>query len=98
LFKPATPEQLTAREDEQSAEIRAKVAAYTQGREGPPWVGHEPGICPVCGSDNLEWGDDEKEGEHLFYEFTCGDCNSSGSELYRMEYIDTEVKAEGINP
>lgn len=50
------------------------------------------GYCPVCGSEDLEWGSTEISGTDLGYEFTCNDCGSEGTEWYELTYIETATK------
>ena len=50
------------------------------------------GRCPVCGSDDLEWGNTELEGESLGYEFECNDCGAESTEWYELTYIETVLK------
>ena len=34
------------------------------------------GACPICGSDNIEYGDTCMEFQSLGYEITCLDCGA----------------------
>jgi predicted nucleic-acid-binding Zn-ribbon protein len=52
------------------------------------------GKCPKCGSENLEWGNTEIDGEGLGYEFECNDCGCQGTEWYNLTYVETIVKTE----
>jgi hypothetical protein len=45
--------------------------------------------CPKCGSDNLEYGNMETDGECLGYEFECNDCGCCGTEWYKLEFLET---------
>lgn len=49
------------------------------------------GDCPKCGSDNLEYGNTELDGETLGYEFECRECGCQGIEWYDLEYSETTV-------
>lgn len=56
-------------------------------------VGNEDGVCPVCGSHDLEWGDNELFAECIEYGYTCNDCGNSGYERYNLVFdsITAEV-------
>lgn len=44
------------------------------------------GICPYCGTANIEFGDNEIDGEFVYFHFTCPDCGACGREEYYMEF------------
>ena len=44
------------------------------------------GICPNCGSDDLEYGAIEPEGEGIFYPYTCQGCGFDGDEYYDVSF------------
>jgi hypothetical protein len=46
----------------------------------------EEGICPVCGSDNIEWGETEFEMPLMFYKCWCRECKAEFVEVYKVEY------------
>ena len=48
------------------------------------------GSCAKCGSENIDYGASELEGEDMYYPYDCKDCNSSGKEWYHLDYIETE--------
>lgn len=58
---------------------------------------HKSGKCSVCGSENIEYGYSEPDGESLFYEVTCKDCHATGKEWYNLQYVETNMEryAEG---
>lgn len=47
------------------------------------------GRCHKCGSDNLEYGDTNLNGESMGYEFECRDCHAEGIEWYNLHYVET---------
>lgn len=51
-----------------------------------PYINNIQGICPVCGKSNLDWGDMELEGNHLYYEWICADCKTEGKEWYELKF------------
>jgi len=44
------------------------------------------GICPKCGSDNLEYGPVEPEDESIYYPYTCQNCDFDGNEYYDVNF------------
>ena len=48
------------------------------------------GICPVCGSDKLDYGVIELDGESIWYPWECKnkDCGATGRECYNLEFIE----------
>jgi hypothetical protein len=104
LFKPATPEQLAARPDpdrewreKREKLVMAKVSKFKNARNGPPWIGYEPGVCPLCGNVDLDWGDQDNDAGFIYYEYTCGKCGSTGTEQYKTEFVDTEIGVDGVD-
>jgi transcription elongation factor Elf1 len=53
------------------------------------YQGEDPGICPVCGAAELDYGteivDKEAVDATLVYDWTCGNCGATGTEIYNME-------------
>jgi DNA-directed RNA polymerase subunit RPC12/RpoP len=50
------------------------------------------GQCSKCGSENIEWGNQENDGEMLGYEFECNDCGAKCTDWYKLVYVETTVK------
>ena len=50
-------------------------------------VRHEQGVCPVCNSENLEYGSSDFEGDVMGYDWTCEDCGSQGTEWYELTVV-----------
>lgn len=54
------------------------------------------GICPMCGSDFLDYGDITPSGNDVYYPAKCLNCGCKFKECYSVEYslksdiIDTE--------
>lgn len=44
------------------------------------------GVCPVCGSKNLDWGFSEFNGEEMGYDYNCRDCGAEGTEYYKLVF------------
>lgn len=55
----------------------------------------QEGICPVCGSDDLDYHSYEVEGTQLSYQWECNDCHSQGTEWYSLNFIEHEVTFNG---
>ena len=53
---------------------------------------HEQGVCPICGSRNIEYGSFELGimGDELYYPATCQDCETNFQEYYKLEFIGHE--------
>lgn len=58
----------------------------------------EPGICPMCGNEQLNYYDTEYNDNTVGYNYTCDNdkCNFEGIEWSIMEF-DTHTDADG-NP
>ena len=49
----------------------------------------ENGVCPKCGSENIEYGDTNISGDSLGYEFECQDCGCCATEWYDLTFVET---------
>lgn len=64
----------------------------------------EAGVCPVCGYEGLQFGDEGMEiaGDRVFYRCECvkpEGCGWSGREWYTLEFEEfTEDRGEGAKP
>ena len=47
--------------------------------------------CPVCNSDNLDYGSLEIDGDQARYDRECSNCWSKWYECYVMEFTEQEV-------
>ena len=49
---------------------------------------NNPGYCPLCGTDDLQYGTATPDGEDLYYPWTCNDkkCKASGKEYYHLDF------------
>lgn len=54
-------------------------------------IRHEQGVCPVCNSENLEYGSSDFEGDAVGYDWTCEDCGSYGMEWYELTFSNHNV-------
>ena len=50
----------------------------------------EQGKCPVCGTDNLEYGSADFEDNVIMYPVTCLECSARFDECYSMNFIEHE--------
>lgn len=48
--------------------------------------GGETGVCPCCGSKNLNYGKNYKDNIGIIYPWTCPDCKSKGKETYEITF------------
>lgn len=46
----------------------------------------EAGICPVCGSDALEYPASEGDNVEGIYPWRCEDCGAEGEEQYTVTF------------
>ncbi len=44
------------------------------------------GICPYCGSDDVDFYDADWGDDFFFYEASCRNCESVFTEVFKMEY------------
>lgn len=49
---------------------------------------HEEGKCPVCGSQNIEYGEFKHDEESCCYSVECLDCHATFIEVYNMVFDD----------
>ena len=52
---------------------------------------NEQGKCANCGSENIEYGTIEHEGEEIGYNYTCPDCQKSGIEWYTTTFAESVI-------
>lgn len=57
----------------------------------------EQGICPVCGSENLNYEGLEPEEEMIVYPWTCENCGATGSEWYELQFAGHNVDTKDGN-
>lgn len=49
------------------------------------------GICPVCHSDNIEYGYlDLESDDFIVYPCKCNECHSTWKEVYELKYFGPE--------
>jgi len=62
-------------------------------------VVHESGVCPVCGSKELDYDASKFDGNYLCYPWTCRHCSSTGKEWHEVlfkEHTDIKKKDDHI--
>lgn len=47
---------------------------------------HEQGVCPICGSTNISYGDVKSDSIGVHYKGTCDDCTSTFNETYYVDF------------
>ena len=52
------------------------------------------GTCPVCGSENIEYGSLEVCDAGVYYEVHCLDCNADYQEHYDLSFAGHVVNGE----
>ena len=60
-------------------------------------TGQRESICPVCGSDHLEYADHNIEDEGGAFPWVCLNCGAQGEEVYLRKFIG-HADVEGGNP
>jgi len=48
----------------------------------------EQGVCPKCGSEDLDYGVMELMEESIFYPYTCNKCGFRGKEWYSVTFSE----------
>ena len=90
IFKPASQQELAAREAARQVEIQKKIKEFQKTHKETDRFLKE-GVCPVCGSENLEYTDqDEYEGE-MTHEFVCNDCDTVSEDIFSKIYKETYI-------
>lgn len=49
---------------------------------------HTQGICPCCGSDDIEYGVIEVDDVGVYYPATCNKCQAKFNECYNIEFAE----------
>ena len=52
------------------------------------------GVCPKCGSYNLDYKAIRFEGQMCYYPYECMDCKQEGEEWYSMEFSGHNIYTE----
>lgn len=48
------------------------------------------GECAKCGSNAIEYGDQDNNMNETWYNYTCTKCGHHGKEIYEMKHIGNE--------
>lgn len=56
---------------------------------------HEEGVCPECGSTNLEYGESGIKDTSYGYQWACDDCGAEGTEWYALSFSEHSVRKHG---
>ena len=49
---------------------------------------HQQGVCPFCGSEELEYGDSGLQDISYYYKWECKHCGHRGTEWYDLEFAE----------
>lgn len=52
---------------------------------------HESGICPCCGSHELQYGDYENYGFGISHRWYCEKCEATGAEWYDIVFKEHDI-------
>lgn len=55
---------------------------------------NKQGVCPLCNSQNLDYGTINLEGELCNFKWKCLNCGGEGEEWYEMTFAGHNVKDE----
>ena len=44
------------------------------------------GVCPLCGSENIDYGASILQDFMLLYQVKCNDCHTKFTEMYELTY------------
>lgn len=86
-------EQLDTPEQGPEPVDRSKIDPYGEENwnDNPNKYSDEPGVCVHCGSEQLDWRDQNMYGgDTMIYEYTCLDCDQDGQEVYSIEFVRNE--------
>lgn len=53
------------------------------------------GICPLCGSENLDYGVLQPDDDCIYYPCTCDDCGATFKEYYSLDFSGQEHISSG---
>ena len=56
-------------------------------KSGCDAFGSTQGECPVCGYDDLTYGDSFLQDESYIYRWSCEKCGASGKEAFSLEFV-----------
>lgn len=51
---------------------------------------HQQGVCPNCGSNNLQYDVLEVVDDQVMYPWTCNHCLTTGEEWYLLQFTNHE--------
>ena len=51
-------------------------------------AGQQRGICPKCGSDELDYGDEESFDGEIRQNWQCDNCGAAGLEVCELEFVE----------
>ena len=57
-------------------------------------VGAKLGECPICKSNNIEYGDSEIDGDTIWYDCECVDCDTYYTEYHDIVLSSIEVETD----
>ena len=47
-----------------------------------------PGHCPNCGSEQIEGGSIDVEGENAYQQVSCNDCDQQWNDIYQLVGVE----------
>jgi hypothetical protein len=61
----------------------------TYSEEEKYYPNAEPGVCPICNSNNIEYTSKDYEADYEFDSLICLDCKTEFYEEYEIKYRGT---------
>lgn len=52
--------------------------------------------CPKCGSDNIDYGQFDSDGEYAWQEMTCSDCGYQMNDVYQYWRREDAITCEEV--
>ncbi len=82
-------EQLDTPEQGPEPVDRSKIDPYGEENwsDNPNKYSDRQGVCANCGSENIDWGDQDIFADEMHYEYYCLDCEERGEEIYSIEFL-----------
>lgn len=68
---------------------KLKENAFKPEKRDGKFVAKVSGVCPKCGSEEVEYGDFTFEGTACFYEVVCAECELDFREWYELDFIES---------
>lgn len=58
------------------------------------YISYKMGYCAKCGSNEIEYNNNEIDGNEVHFYYTCSKCGGAGCETYILDFECNTVIAE----